>query len=153
MAFCYAERGQFVGPQIIYVPGGWSYSVSGTQRLTDRVATLSLTVDNYDPSDVGTLLDVGYGIQTRTGLHCAPLMHEHMGTTPRGTVRLSAGPFNTDEHIETTIKAIGEIAADRPTCAKPKDRPTEKKKGKGGMLERIKEKIKENTKDRRGGGK
>ena len=52
-------------------------------------------------------------IQTRTGLHCAPLIHEHHGTTPRGTIRLSVGPFNTSEHIETAIKAVVEVAADR----------------------------------------
>jgi len=86
----------------------------GTRNLKNRVATLSMTVANYDAGDVGTILDVGYGILTRTGLHCAPLIHEHHGTVPRGTVRFSAGPFNTKEHIETAIKAIAEIAADRP---------------------------------------
>jgi cysteine desulfurase/selenocysteine lyase len=85
----------------------------GTKDLQRRVATLSMTVDNYDASDIGTILDVEYGIQTRTGLHCAPLIHEHHGTTPRGTVRFSAGPFNTQEHIETAIRAVAEVAADR----------------------------------------
>jgi cysteine desulfurase family protein len=85
----------------------------GTQKLTDRVATLSATVDGYDAEDVGTILDVDYGIQTRTGLHCAPLIHMHHGTSPRGTVRFSAGPFNKKEHIETTIRAMREIASDR----------------------------------------
>jgi selenocysteine lyase/cysteine desulfurase len=85
----------------------------GTRDLQRRVATLSMTVDNYDASDIGTILDVEYGIQTRTGLHCAPLIHEHHGTVPRGTVRFSAGPFNTPEHIETAIRAVAEVAADR----------------------------------------
>lgn len=87
--------------------------ICGTQNLTARVATLSITVDNYDPSDVGTILDVDYGVQTRTGLQCAPLIHEHMGTTPRGTVRFSIGPFNTREHVESAIRAVAEVAADR----------------------------------------
>ena len=85
----------------------------GTTRLADRVATISITVDGYDPEDVGTILDVDYNIQTRTGLHCAPLTHQHVGTTPRGTVRLSVGPYNTTEHIETAIRAVAEVAADR----------------------------------------
>ncbi|MBU0641125.1 MAG: aminotransferase class V-fold PLP-dependent enzyme [Planctomycetes bacterium] len=85
----------------------------GTQKLENRVATMSITIDNYDASDVGTILDVDYNIQTRTGLHCAPLIHEHHGTTPRGTVRLSVGPFNTKEHIEAAIRAVAETAADR----------------------------------------
>jgi selenocysteine lyase/cysteine desulfurase len=87
--------------------------IHGTRNLTRRVATLSVTVDGYDPSDVGTILDVDYGVQTRTGLQCAPLIHEHMGTTPRGTVRFSAGPMNTREHVEKAVRAVAEIAADR----------------------------------------
>jgi cysteine desulfurase/selenocysteine lyase len=85
----------------------------GTQRLDRRVATMSMTVDNYDASDVGTLLDVDHNILTRTGLHCAPLIHQHHGTAPRGTVRFSIGPFNTEDHIRTAIRAVGEIAAAR----------------------------------------
>ena len=88
-------------------------TIHGTTSLENRVATMSMTVDNYDASDVGTILDVEYGIQTRTGLHCAPLIHEHHGTTPRGTVRFSAGPFNTEEQIDMAIKAVDEVAADR----------------------------------------
>jgi cysteine desulfurase family protein len=93
--------------------------IQGTKNLNRRVATLSITVDNYDPSDVGTLLDVDYNVQTRTGLQCAPLIHEHMGTTPRGTVRFSVGPYNTKAHVEAAIKAVAEVAADRrqPTNA------------------------------------
>jgi len=95
--------------------------IHGTKNFKARVAALSITVENYDPSDVGTILDVEYNVQTRTGLQCAPLIHEHMGTTPRGTVRISMGPYNTEDEIETTIAALREIAADRPAqgSAKP----------------------------------
>ncbi|MBF0360650.1 MAG: aminotransferase class V-fold PLP-dependent enzyme [Oligoflexia bacterium] len=87
----------------------------GTTSLekNKRVATLSTSIENYDASDVGTILDVEYGIQTRTGLHCAPLIHQHYGSAPRGTVRFSIGPFNTEEHIVKAIKAVAEVAADR----------------------------------------
>lgn len=85
----------------------------GTRNLERRVATLSMTVAGFDAQDVGTILDVDYNIQTRTGLHCAPLIHEHHGTTPRGTVRFSIGPFNTEEHIRAAIQAVAEIASDR----------------------------------------
>jgi cysteine desulfurase family protein len=88
-------------------------TVHGTTRLENRVATLSFNVDQYDASDVGTFLDVDYNIITRTGLQCAPLIHEHHGTSPRGTVRMSIGPFNTREHIEAAIRAVGEISASR----------------------------------------
>ena len=93
--------------------------IHGTRNLERRVATLSITVDGYDPSDVGTILDVDYDIQTRTGLQCAPLIHQHMGTTPRGTVRFSIGPWNTREHVEAAIRAVAEIAADRAAAPQP----------------------------------
>jgi cysteine desulfurase family protein len=88
-------------------------TIWGTRSLENRVATLSMTVANYDASDIGTLLDVDYNVQTRTGLHCAPLIHEHHGTTPRGTVRFSTGPFNSEDQIEAAIRAVANIAADR----------------------------------------
>ena len=93
------------------IPG---VKIWGTKKLINRVATVSVTLENYDAQDVGTILDVEYGIQTRTGLHCAPLIHVHHGTVPRGTVRFSIGPFNTKEHIETAIRAVREIQSDRP---------------------------------------
>jgi cysteine desulfurase family protein len=91
-------------------------TLHGTRNLENRVPTLSMTLANYDPSDVGTYLDVDYNILTRTGLQCAPLIHEHHGTTPRGTVRFSIGPFNTAEHIEAAVAAVSEIAVTRPVA-------------------------------------
>ena len=46
---------------------------------------------------------------TRTGLECAPLIHKHIGTYPKDTVRFSIGPFNTEAHIEHAIKSVAEI--------------------------------------------
>lgn len=88
-------------------------TLHGTKGLDRRVAVCSITVAGWDPSDVGTVLDVEYDILTRTGLQCAPLIHEHMKTTPRGTIRLSIGPFNTVEHVEAAVQAVAEVAADR----------------------------------------
>lgn len=85
----------------------------GTRNLEARVATLSASVNGYDASDVGTFLDVDHDILTRTGLHCAPLMHQHCGTAPRGTVRFSLGPFNTRAHVERAVEATERIAARR----------------------------------------
>ena len=54
---------------------------------------------------------MGRNIAARTGLQCAPLIHQQMGTGERGTVRLSVGPMNTGAHIEAAISAVSEIAA------------------------------------------
>ncbi|MCX6256354.1 MAG: aminotransferase class V-fold PLP-dependent enzyme [Bacteroidia bacterium] len=73
---------------------------------------LSLNIKGFDSGDVGTLLDVDYNIAVRTGLQCAPMVHELLGTDKiHGTVRLSIGPFNTEDHIDTAINALADIAA------------------------------------------
>lgn len=60
------------------------------------------------------MLDVDYNIACRTGLHCAPKVHEQLGTDRiHGSVRLSIGPFNTEEHINAAVEAVREIAAMR----------------------------------------
>jgi cysteine desulfurase/selenocysteine lyase len=75
---------------------------------------LSFNIRNFEAGDVGTLLDVDYNIASRTGLQCAPKVHVALGTdTIHGTVRLSIGPFNTEEHIAQAIRAVNEIAAIR----------------------------------------
>ncbi len=72
---------------------------------------LSFNIRNFDAADVGTMLDVDHNIACRTGLQCAPRVHEGLGTdTTHGTVRLSIGPFNTEEHIDRTIEAVRDIA-------------------------------------------
>ncbi|OQX95886.1 cysteine desulfurase [candidate division KSB1 bacterium 4572_119] len=74
-------------------------------------AVLSFNIDGWEAGDVGTMLDVDYNIACRTGLQCAPLVHEQLGTMDiHGTVRLSLGAFNTEEHVDTAIDAVKEIA-------------------------------------------
>ncbi len=82
----------------------------GHTRLERRVAVCSFTIEGRNPAEVGSFLDVDYGILTRTGLECAPLIHQRMGSFPNGTVRFSIGPFNTEDHIEKAIRAVYEIA-------------------------------------------
>jgi cysteine desulfurase / selenocysteine lyase len=75
-------------------------------------AVLSFNLDGWIAEDVGAILDVDYRIACRTGLQCAPLVHERLGTDKLfGTVRFSLGPFNTEGHVDTAIEAVREIAA------------------------------------------
>jgi cysteine desulfurase / selenocysteine lyase len=80
--------------------------------LVDHISVLAFNVDGMEAMDVGTIMDVDYGIACRTGLHCAPLLHEQIGTDKlHGAVRLGIGPFNTEEHIDTAVRAVRDIAA------------------------------------------
>lgn len=73
---------------------------------------LCFNIEGFDAGDVGTMLDVDYNIAVRTGLHCAPKVHESLGTIDRrGTIRMSAGAFTTEQDIDTAIQAVREIAA------------------------------------------
>ena len=73
---------------------------------------LSLNINGFEAGDVGTMLDVDYDIACRTGLQCAPKVHEGIGTFDvHGTVRLSIGAFNTEADIDTAINAVKEIAS------------------------------------------
>lgn len=83
----------------------------------DRIGVLSFNVEGWEAGDVGTMLDVDHNIACRTGLQCAPLVHVQLGTDKiHGTVRLSVGPFNTEEDVEAAIGAVKEIAAMPKPC-------------------------------------
>lgn len=85
--------------------------------LANHIGVLAFNIDGREAADVGTLLDVDHNIACRTGLHCAPRLHDALGTTERhGAVRFSVGPFNTVEQVETAIGAVREIASMR-VCA------------------------------------
>lgn len=76
-----------------------------------RISVLSFNVAGLQAGDVGTMLDVDHGIACRTGLHCAPMVHEHLGTDKlHGAVRFGVGPFNTGAEIDKAVRAVGEIA-------------------------------------------
>jgi cysteine desulfurase family protein len=81
------------------------------EDLTDHISILLFNVNGLDASDTATMLDVDHNIACRSGLHCAPLVHEQLGTDKiHGAVRFGIGPFNTEDHIERAIQAVEAIA-------------------------------------------
>jgi selenocysteine lyase/cysteine desulfurase len=79
-------------------------------NLDNHVAVLLCNIQGMSPEDLGDILDGDYHIAARSGLHCAPLVHSDLGTSPEGGVRFSLGPFNVPEEIDLVLKAIREIA-------------------------------------------
>lgn len=77
----------------------------------EQAAVLSFVIDGWTPADAGAVLDQTFDIACRVGLHCAPLTIETIGAMPRGTIRLSPGPFTTEDDIDGAISAVGELAA------------------------------------------
>ncbi len=78
--------------------------------LRDHIGVFSFNIDGMVAGDAGTMLDVDYNIACRTGLHCAPLVHEQLGTDAvHGSIRFGIGPFNTEEQGKTAIDAVKEV--------------------------------------------
>ncbi len=79
--------------------------------LENHLSTILMNLEGVDPGDIGVMLDVDHNIATRTGLHCAPLVHAQLGLVERdGGVRFSIGAFNTAEEVDAAIAAIADIA-------------------------------------------
>ena len=89
------------------IPG---VTVYGDFSSPDRCAIVSLNVRDYDSGEVSDALSESYGIATRPGAHCAPLMHQALGTVEQGAVRFSFSHFNTKEEINIAVSALRELA-------------------------------------------
>ena len=75
-----------------------------------RAAIVAFNVGDIDSSAFSDELSFAYDISTRPGAHCAPLMHKAMNTVEQGAVRFSFSHYNTEEEVDTAIKAVKEIA-------------------------------------------
>ncbi len=80
--------------------------VYGDFESMERAAIVSLNLGKEDSGEVSDYLAEEYGIYTRPGGHCAPLMHQTLGTVNQGAVRFSFSSFNTKEDAEQAVKAL-----------------------------------------------
>ncbi len=71
---------------------------------------IALNIGDYDSAQVADELMETYGIATRAGAHCAPLMHQALGTQKQGAVRFSFSQFNTRKELDAGIQALRELA-------------------------------------------
>ena len=80
-------------------------------NLDNHLSTILMNLEGVDPANVGVMLNVDYNIATRTGLHCAPLVHRQLGTEEAdGGVRFSVGAFNTEADVAAAVAAVADIA-------------------------------------------
>lgn len=75
-----------------------------------RSPIVSLNIGDLDSAIVADELAITYGIATRAGAHCAPLMHRALGTEDQGAVRFSFNWFNTEDEVDEAVRAVKEIA-------------------------------------------
>ncbi|MDO4490896.1 MAG: aminotransferase class V-fold PLP-dependent enzyme [Lachnospiraceae bacterium] len=84
--------------------------VYGDFSKNERCPIVTLNIRDYDSSRVADVLAEEYGIAVRPGAHCAPLMHQALGTVEQGAVRFSFSHGNTLEEIKKAAEAVREIA-------------------------------------------
>lgn len=82
----------------------------GNPDLDRRTGIQSLNIRDYDSARVADGLYEDYGIAVRGGAHCAPLMHEALGTREQGAVRFSFSYFNTEAEADEAAAAVRELA-------------------------------------------
>lgn len=90
----------------------------GPQGIKDRVGVFSVRIRDIEPMALANRLEQEFGILTRPGLHCAPLAHQTLGTSPHcdpppavaGTTRLSFGPFVELMDVKYAADALSTIA-------------------------------------------
>ncbi len=73
------------------------------------LGVFAFAIENADSHEIGMILDQHYHIAVRAGLHCAPLIHNQLGTLNTGLVRVSFGYTNTKEEVDAFVSAIQEI--------------------------------------------
>lgn len=82
--------------------------IYGDFSQKDRAAIVSLNLGEEDSGEVSDYLSSEYEIDTRSGGHCAPLMHSALGTVDQGAVRFSFSHFNTEEQVKCAVQALKE---------------------------------------------
>ena len=87
--------------------------IYGDFSTSDRAAIVSMNIGEYDSAKVSDRLAEDYDICTRSGGHCAPLMHQSLGTVEQGAVRFSFSHFNTSDEVDIGIKAIRELSTEQ----------------------------------------
>ncbi len=91
------------------IDGVTTYCANGREN---KNPVLSFNIEGFEAGDVGTMLDVDYNIAVRTGLQCAPLVHQQIGTFDiHGTIRMSIGAFTTEQEVDAAIEAVREISS------------------------------------------
>ena len=83
------------------------------QSTAENSGIIAFNIKDVDSSEICEELDSIYGIACRSGLHCAPLAHNHFRTQKTGIVRMSVGYFNTINEIDRAVIAVNKIAYEK----------------------------------------
>lgn len=85
-------------------------TIYGDWSTFHRAPVLAMNLEGWEAAQLSDILYEEYGIATRPGAHCAPLMHLALGTGEVGAVRMSVGHATTFQEVEDTIAAVARLA-------------------------------------------
>lgn len=80
--------------------------ILGGRGGVDRTGIVAIDAEGVDPSELSDMLAFEFDICTRAGAHCAPLIHESLGTADRGAVRFSFSSSNTLDEVDDGLIAL-----------------------------------------------
>lgn len=86
------------------------WKLYGRNDMTGRLPVFPLNLDGRDNGILAQKLSDRWGIETRPGLHCAPLAHRTLGSFPQGALRISPGYFNTVQEVDFCLEALAGLA-------------------------------------------
>ncbi len=102
---------ELCGTFIDGIEGVEGLSYFGPRGVKNRLGVFSVKIETLDPHELAMILESNYGILTRAGIHCAPLIHQAIGTAASGgTTRLSFGPFLSGQDVNFAADALADIA-------------------------------------------
>ena len=85
-------------------------TVYGDMLAPSRAPIVTLNIGALDSGAVADELSQSYDIAVRAGAHCAPRMHQALGTVEQGAVRFSFSWFTREDEVDEAIRAVREIA-------------------------------------------
>jgi selenocysteine lyase/cysteine desulfurase len=94
----------------------WVASLKGFKVLCasmehEQGSAFSFTHGDLPPSQLARELFEKYGIEVRSGLHCAPAAHRFYSTFPQGTTRIAISPYHSSDDLEYLYGALDEISS------------------------------------------
>jgi len=89
-------------------------TIYGLQTIEGRTPVVLFNIEGADARQVMVQLDADHKIAVRGGIHCAPLLHEAIGTCTAGGIRVSPGYATTEEEINLFLNAVNSMAAKSP---------------------------------------
>ena len=86
----------------------WFIKIVGNYPGCNYVGIVSCLIEGISSDSAGEVFD-RCSIAVRTGLQCAPLAHQFVGTHPAGTIRFSVGYFTSEDDFTELRQALDYI--------------------------------------------